>query len=73
MTTTIQVTEDLQRALTNRKIHDSETYEEIIWDLMEDTMEINEETKKDIEKSREEIRQGKVHTLAEVKKKLCLK
>ena len=49
-----------------------ESYEEIIWDLLEDTMELSEETKRHIEQSRKEIKEGKTVTLAEVKKKLGL-
>jgi len=37
---------------------------------LEDTTELSEETKKDIEKSRKEIKQGKFKTLAQVKKEL---
>ena len=54
------------------RFSNNETYEEIIWDLIEDRLELSEETKRNIEKSREEIKQGKVHTLVEVKKKLGL-
>ena len=72
MVTSIQISEKLQTELSKRKMYDKETYEEIIWDLIEDTMELSEETKKDIEKAREEIKAGKTYTLSEVKKKLGL-
>ena len=48
MATTIQISEKLQDELTKRKFLDRETYEEIIWDLIEDTMEVNMETKKEL-------------------------
>ena len=70
MATTIQVSKDLIEVLKSKKMHAKESYEEIIWDLLEDHMELSEQTKKDIEKSRRDIAQGKVHTLDEVKKKL---
>ena len=70
MVTTIQVSEDLQKELQKRKLYDRETYEEVIWDLIEDCMELNETTKNELERSREEIRSGKSHTLAEVRKEL---
>lgn len=54
------------------KLAERETYEEVIWDLVEDTQELNEETKREIEQARKEIRDGKYHTLANVKKKLGL-
>jgi len=70
MTTTIQVSEGLQEVLTKKKLYDKETYEEVIWDLIEDSLELSEETKKNIEKSKEDIKQGRVSTLEEVKKRL---
>lgn len=72
MPTTIQITESLRDTLTSRKLFDRETYEEVIWDLIEDTMELNDETKREIARSRIEFEEGKVHTLADVKKELDL-
>jgi predicted transcriptional regulator len=73
MVTTIQISEELKKELSKKKFSDRETYESIIWDLLEDAMELNEETKKEIEESREEIKAGKVHTLAQIKKELKIK
>ena len=70
MPTTIQVSEKLQEELAKRKMFDRETYEEVIWDLMEDSRELDEETKKDLALARQEIKEGKYHTLEEVKKEL---
>jgi len=70
--TTIQVSNVLQNELIKRKLFDRETYEEVIWDLIEDTRELNDQTKRDIEKARDEIKAGKVHTLAQVRKELGL-
>ena len=70
MATTIQISEKLQKELSKKKLFLKETYEEVIWDLIEDTLELSEEAKRDIEKSRADIRAGRVHTLSEVKKKL---
>ena len=72
MATTIQVSEKLQQELNKRKLFNKETYEEVIWDIMEDSMELNEETKKDIEEARLEIKKGKGIPLSEVRKKLGL-
>lgn len=69
MATTIQISEDLQKELAKRKLFDRETYEEVIWDLIEDTQELDEETKHDIEEAREDYREGRVYTLEEVKKR----
>ena len=70
--TTIQVSNALHNELIKRKLFDRETYEEVIWDMIEDTRELNDQTKRDIEKARDEIKAGKVHTLAQVRKELGL-
>lgn len=70
MVTTIQVSKDLVEALKNRKMFSKESYEELIWDLIEDTMELSEETKKHIKQSKKEIKRGQTVTLAEIKKRV---
>jgi len=72
MVTSIQISEKLQRELVKRKFFDKETYEEVIWGLVEDSQELSEQTKKEIAQARAEIKAGKSHTLAEVKKELGL-
>ncbi len=72
METTIQISKELRKKLQDRKFSSKESYEEVIWDLLEDTMEISEETKRDIEEARKEFKEGKVKTLAQVKKELGL-
>ncbi|OFW63695.1 MAG: hypothetical protein A2Z35_01680 [Actinobacteria bacterium RBG_19FT_COMBO_36_27] len=73
MVTTIQISDELKKELAKKKFSDRETYENIIWDLLEDAMELNEETKKELEQSREEIKAGKVQSLAQIKKELKIK
>lgn len=70
MATTIQLSESLKQHLATRKLYTDESYEDVIWDMLEDTMELSKETIKEIEKSRAEIKQGKVHSLAKVKREL---
>ncbi|MBI4158943.1 hypothetical protein HY500_01645 [Candidatus Woesearchaeota archaeon] len=72
MATTIQVSKDLREELSKRKLFDRESYEEVIWDLLEDSMELSEETKKDLEEARKEIKEGKFITHEEIKKKFGL-
>ena len=72
MVTTIQISEDLKENLNQKKLFNKETYEEVIWDILEDTMELSEETKKHIAISEKEIKEGKTTTLDEIKKKLKL-
>ena len=72
MVTTIQISEDLQQELANRKMFTKETYEEVIWDLIEDTKELSAETLKNIEIAKKQIKEGKTHSHEEIKKKLGL-
>ena len=72
MATSIQISKDLQKELIKRKMFDKESYEEIIWDLIEDSLELNELTKEELAKARAEIKAGKSRTLAQVKKELGL-
>lgn len=70
METTIQISKNLLEKLKLMKLHEKESYESIIWDLIEDRLEFSEETKKDIEQSEKEIKEGKVHKWEDVKKDL---
>jgi len=70
MDTTIQISKNLLEKLARMKMHTKESYENIIWDLIEDRMEFSQETKKNIEKSRVEIEQGKTISIDEIKKKV---
>jgi len=70
MDTTIQISRGLLEKLKLMKQYKKESYEEIIWDLLEDRMEFSEETKRNIEQSRKEIAEGKTVSLEEIKKKM---
>ena len=72
MATTIQISEKLQQELAKKKLFDKETYEEVIWDLMEDTMELSEETRRHIAQAEKDIKEGRVYTHEQVKKRLGL-
>jgi hypothetical protein len=72
MATTIQINEELQAMLCKRKLYDRQTYEEVIYDLIEDTMEINEETKRELAEGRADAKAGRVKPLSAVKKELGL-
>ena len=69
MATTIQVSRDLLETLQKRKLYDKESYEEVIRDLLEDSMELSEETKRNIEISRKQIKEGKFYTHEQIKKR----
>ena len=70
MATTIQVSQELQKELTERKLSENETYEEVIWDMLEDVMELSEETKRSIAIAEKEVREGKTVPFEEIKKKI---
>lgn len=70
MATTIQISQELKQELDKRKISTRETYEEIIWDLVEDTKELSEQAKKDLKEALKDIKSGKIYSLEEVEKEL---
>ena len=63
MPTTIQISDELLEALKKRKIHSKETYEEIIWVLLEDQMVLKDEFIDAIEKGKKEYLQGDYQTM----------
>ena len=72
MATTIQISNILLKELKARKLYDKESYEELIWNLLEDTKELSEQTKKELAMARAQVAEGKVHTFESVKKSLNL-
>jgi len=70
MDTTIQISNSLKKELLKRKLFNKETYEEVIWDLIEDNQELSEQTKKEIAQSRAEYKAGKTHSLDNIKKEM---
>ena len=70
MDTTIQISNSLKKQLLKRKFFNKETYEEVIWDLIEDNKELSEQTKKEIGQSRAEYKAGKTHALEKIKKEM---
>ena len=69
METTIQISRELLNKLAEMKMHEKESYENILWDLIEDCMELSEETKKNITISEKQIKEGKTISLEELKRK----
>lgn len=67
--TTIQISQQLQQELNKIKLFSRETYEEVIWNILEDRKELSEETKLEISLARKEIERGEFVTLSELKKK----
>jgi len=72
MDTSIQISNDLLSELRLMKTNSNKSYEDIIWDLLEDNLEFSDETKKNIAQSEQEIKEGKTTSLEELKKDLNL-
>ncbi len=73
MATTIQVSDKLVEKLKLMKINNKESYENVIWELIEDSMELSEETKKIILNYEKEIKTNgfkNFKTLEQIKKEL---
>ncbi|MFH1683183.1 MAG: hypothetical protein ABIA37_05305 [Candidatus Woesearchaeota archaeon] len=68
----VTISDDLAKELKKRKMFNDDTYEGVIWDLIETDLELSEKTKKNIQQAREEFKQGKYYTLEEAKKGLNL-
>jgi hypothetical protein len=70
MYTTIKVSDCLKKQLENMKISNSESYEDVILDLIEDHLELNPEFKKSVERAEKSMKAGKGKSLAQVRKEL---
>lgn len=68
MDTTIQISKNLLEKLRLMKIHNKESYEDIIWDLIEDRMELSEETKKNIKEYEKDIKEGRTDKFTNLEK-----
>ncbi|MFH0961293.1 MAG: hypothetical protein V1820_01270 [archaeon] len=68
MGTTIQVSGRLVQVLKERKMSDNESYEEIIWDLLEDSKRLSAKTLKEIGSSRKAFAKGNFVTIEKLRK-----
>ena len=66
--TTIRITKKLKQELDRLKVSARETYNQIIEDLVEDTYELSEQTKKELEEGLKDIKNGRVYTQEEIEK-----
>lgn len=72
MATTIQISRELKEALDKQKFSEKETYEEVLWDMLEDRAELSEQTLRSIDKAEEEVAEGRTISLSALKKKYGL-
>ncbi len=68
MYTTIKITEELKRKLDDMKLQQSESYLEVIEDLIEDRLSLNPDFVYQIEERRKEFKTGKTISLEDLKK-----
>ncbi len=66
-TTTIQLSQEMKKALEGMKLHPRETYEEVLERLLEDLQELNERTKKEVEQAIRDIKAGRSRTHQQLK------
>jgi predicted transcriptional regulator len=73
MPTTIQISDNVKSILDKMKMVERETYNDIIERMIEDDLELNEQTKKEIEEAKKRIKAGKFITQQEVEKRLRIR
>ena len=66
MSPSIQISEELLNELNKRQIHPKDSYEDIIWDLLEHQFELREEIVKVCEKGKKDYLMGIYVTIDEV-------
>ena len=69
MSTTIQISNNVKESLDRMKIFERETYNEVIENMIEDNLELNTQTKKELELAR---KNEKSISHEEVKKRIGL-
>ena len=72
MATTIQLSNELKDVLNSRRVYDKETYEEVIWNLLEDLEDLSQSTLERIKISEKEIENNETISLNSIKKKYDL-
>ena len=72
MPTTIQISDDIKQKLDKMKFFERETYNEILERMVEDNLELNDKTKKELDEARKQVKKGNFLTQEQVEKKLGL-
>jgi len=68
--TTIRLNSNLKRTLKAMKLHPRETYNDVLERILEDLSELNEKTKKEIDRALREVQSGKYKTHEQIKAEL---
>ena len=72
MHTTIQISNDVKKTLDRMRIFERETYNEIIENMIEDNLELNKRTKKELLEAKSRVDKGEFISLEEIEKKFGL-
>lgn len=67
--TTMRVSKKLLEALSKLKINDRETYEEVIWDLIDPYLELSKEVKDSLQEAEKDFERGETTSFEDLKKK----
>jgi predicted CopG family antitoxin len=70
--TSIRVSKQILELLKSMKTYPKESYDEVIWELIEPHLELNDKTKQDIGESIIEYEKGDYFTLEELEEKYGL-
>ncbi len=73
METTIKISSDVKSMLDRFKMHERETYNDIIEIMIEDHLELNDKTKKEIEEARKKISKGEFYSQEDVERMFGLR
>ncbi len=60
----------MKKKIQALKLHPRETYEEVLERILEDLRELSAQTKREIEKARREVEEGKFRTHEDVKREM---
>jgi predicted transcriptional regulator len=73
METTIKISSDVKSMLDKFKMHERETYNDIIEIMIEDHLELNDKTKKEIEEARKKVSKGEFYSQEDVERMFGLR
>lgn len=73
METTIKISAGVKSMLEKMKMHQRETFNDVIELMIEDTLQLNDKTKKEIEEARKRISRGEFFTQTQVEEMFGLK
>ncbi len=71
--TSIRISKQILELLKSMKTYPKESYDEVIWELIEPNLELNDATKQNIAESISEYEKGDYFTLEEIEEKYGLK